>query len=88
MNEEKVNAIARILNEWNPIGERDALIQDLDGYSVEAEDILWSMDLDNISVKKAVGSVLSEAFNIEVNASELDRFSAQIDAVIKQYSEK
>jgi len=39
-------------------------------------------------VKKAVSSVLSEAFNIEVNASELDRFSAQIDAVIKQYSEK
>ena len=55
MNEEMAQAIANILNEWNPLGERATLIKNLDGYAVEAEDILWSMDLDNKTVRQALG---------------------------------
>ncbi len=88
MNEEMAQAIANILNEWNPLGERATLIKNLDGYAVEAEDILWSMDLYNKTVRQALGAVLAEAFSIDVKASELDRYSAQIEAVIKQYNGK
>jgi hypothetical protein len=86
MNEEMAQAIANLLNEWNPLGERATLIKNLDGYAVEAEDILWSMDLDNKTVRQALSAVLAEAFSIDVKASKLDRYSAQIEAVIKQHN--
>ena len=85
MNEEMIVAIASILDEWNPVGERAASMSDLDGYRVEAEDIFWSMDLDGESAKQAVGSVLTEAFMIELNVNELDQFSTRIHSVVKRY---
>jgi len=36
-----IGAIASILDEWNPVGERAASMSDLEGYRVEAEDIFW-----------------------------------------------
>ena len=60
-------------------------ITHIDGYRVEAEDIFWSMDLDGKSAKQAVGSVLTEAFMIELNVDELDQFSTRIHSVVKRY---
>ena len=85
MNEEMIVAIASVLDEWNPVSERAASMSDLDGSRVEAEDIFWLMGLDGKSAKQAIGSVLTEAFMIELNVKELDQFSTRIRSVVKQY---
>ena len=40
MNEEQVIAVANILARWNPLGEGARDVTDLDGYRVEAADII------------------------------------------------
>ena len=68
MNEDdKVQEISQILSEWNPLGTRVAGVSDLNDYETEAYDILWAMDLHGDSVKKAVATVLQQAFNIELD---------------------
>ena len=80
--DEKVAQISKILAAWNPLANDQAAAIGLSDYEVEAEDILWAMKLNRYSVKKAVSEVLQQAFLIEVDDSELERFGGEIEAVL------
>ncbi|MBP8283325.1 MAG: hypothetical protein KAX46_05350 [Chromatiaceae bacterium] len=43
MNEEKITAVANVLAQWNPLGEGAKNVEDLDGYRVEAADIIFGL---------------------------------------------
>ncbi len=36
MKDETIEKVAKILEEWNPLGENANTVEDLDGYRVEA----------------------------------------------------
>ena len=80
--DDKVQEICKILTEWNPLGARANTVEDLNDYEIEARDILWAMDLHGDTVKKAVGMVLAQAFNIELDELELERYSKRIAALL------
>ena len=41
MEDYQISEVAKILNEWNPLGDEAEIVQDLDGYKTESIDILF-----------------------------------------------
>ncbi|MDH3690850.1 MAG: hypothetical protein OEU36_15490 [Gammaproteobacteria bacterium] len=80
--DDKVLEVCKILTEWNPLGARADTVKDLNDYEIEARDILWAMDLHGDTVKKAVATVLEQAFNIELDDFELERYGKRIAALL------
>lgn len=55
MNEVLVNKIAKVIEEWNPLGEKANSIEGLEGYRYEAMDVISSSKiLSNISKRKRI----------------------------------
>ncbi len=80
--DEKAIEIGRILTEWNPLGDAAATVKDLNNYETEAFDILGAMDLFGNTLEKAVAIVLGEAFQIELDSSELGNCCEKIRAAL------
>ena len=51
MNENQLSAVASILLDWNPLGSDAKNVKDLDGYRVEAIDIIAGLSLRGSAVK-------------------------------------
>jgi hypothetical protein len=51
VNEEQVDAVARVLAKWNPLGAAAQGVPDLDGYRIEATDIIVGLKIRGQSVK-------------------------------------
>ncbi len=84
MNEELIQSIANLLQEWNPLGERASRVKGLEGYRYEAIDILSSNSIAKYSVRDSVASVLSEAFNLELDESKLSHYSGKIEDLLNE----
>jgi hypothetical protein len=56
MSTPQVEAVAKLLAEWNPLGDAAKKITDLDGYRVEAADIVFGLKVrgDSVSPEKHV----------------------------------
>lgn len=68
MNEEEITAVASVLARWNPLGEGARSVEDLDGYRVEAADIIFGLKVRGNSVKpeRLVMEVLNQAFDLSL----------------------
>jgi hypothetical protein len=68
MSEERVTAVANVLAQWNPLGESVMNVEDLDGYRVEATDIIFGLKVRGNSVKpeRLVMEVLNQAFDLNL----------------------
>jgi hypothetical protein len=82
MNDEITSSVASVLNEWNPLGDKATSIDGLEGYKYEAMDILSTVKIAKLPVEKAVSQVLSQAFSITLNDSELKHYSAKIEQLL------
>ena len=62
MDDYEVSAVAKILSEWNPLGDDAGRVNDLDGYKTESADILFELEMRSMSsarVKKVVMQLLA-----------------------------
>ena len=68
MNEKQITSVANVLAKWNPLGEGARNVADLDGYRVEASDIIFGLKLQGNSIKPEllVMEVLNQAFGISL----------------------
>jgi hypothetical protein len=66
MNEEKITAVASVLAQWNPLGESARNVEDLDGYRVEAADIIFGLRVrgNSVNPERLVMEVLNQAFDL------------------------
>ena len=80
--DEKIVEISKILATWGPVDKERAAAVGISDYEVEAQDILWAMELHGYSVHQAVSEVLQEAFLIELDKGELRRYGSEIEAVL------
>ena len=85
MNEKLIMSVANILEEWNPLGEQATSISDLDGYYTEAIDILSSSSILKKPIIKTVATVLTEAFEITLDKSQLEHYSKKIEQIINEH---
>ncbi len=85
VSEEQILSVASILEEWNPLGERASSVSDLDGYRTEAMDILSSSSILRGPIKKSVATVLTQAFDIDLDESELSHYSRLIEELVNRH---
>jgi len=87
MEDYEVSEVARILNEWNPLGDDAEIVDDLDGYKTESADILFELEMGRISnarIKKVVMQVLNEAFDIDLTENECSGAANRIIGVLSK----
>jgi hypothetical protein len=84
MNEEKITAVASVLAQWNPLGEGARDVADLDGYRVEAADIIFGLKVRGNSVKpeRLVMEVLNQAFDLSLTPQSCIVPAQEIAAVL------
>ena len=84
MHEEQIVQIAKILEEWNPLGEAANSTEQLDGYRYEAIDIIVTIEIVNGSnkVRKSIEQVLTQAFNIKLNQAKLNEASEKVKTIL------
>jgi hypothetical protein len=89
MEEWEIEEVARVLNEWNPLGEAAEKAKDLDGYRTEAIDIIaiWTTRPSPQRAAKIVMEVLSEAFSfylLDLEARDCTEAAAKISAILSR----
>jgi len=84
MDEEKILKVAKILDEWNPLGDAANTVDQLDGYHVEAIDIIATIQIfrGKNKVEKAISEVLTQAFNIDLDKKMLSKASKDVADVL------
>ncbi|MDO8311402.1 MAG: DUF1871 family protein [Sideroxyarcus sp.] len=84
MSTPQVEAVARILAEWNPLGDGAKKITDLDGYRVEAADIVFGLKMrgDSVKPERHVMEVLNQAFGLKLDLQSCVGPAQKISAVL------
>ena len=84
MDEEQITEVAKVLEEWNPLGDASDTVDGLDGYRCEAIDIISAIELfaGPNKVRKAISQVLTEAFNIELDQAELAEAAKRVEGLL------
>jgi phenylacetate-coenzyme A ligase PaaK-like adenylate-forming protein len=72
MEDYEIEEVAKILTEWNPLGDDAKKIKDLNGYRTEAIDIIFSLKVykNRTSAENIVMKVLNQAFNLFLTKNE------------------
>ena len=87
MEDYEVSEVAKILNDWNPLGDEAERVDDLDGYKTESTDILFELEMSGMSnarVMEVLMQVLSEAFDIELTENECSDAANRIIGVLSK----
>ena len=87
MEDFEISEVAKVLSEWNPLGDDAERVNDLDGYKTESIDILFELEssrMNNAHVRKVVMQVLNEAFNIELTTSECTDAANRIIGILSK----
>ena len=87
MEDYEISAVAKVLSEWNPLGDNAERVNDLDGYKTETIDILFELEMSGLSntrVKKVVMQVLNEAFDIELAENECSDAANKIIGIMSK----
>ena len=68
VDEVQISKVAAVLAEWNPLGSRADNVPDLDGYRIEAIDIIMALGVFRSfgAPEKTVCDVLNQAFHLSL----------------------
>lgn len=85
MEDFEISEVAKVLCEWNPLGDDAERVNDLDGYKIESIDILFELEMssmNNAHVRKVVMQVLNEAFDIELTENDCSDAANRIIGIL------
>jgi hypothetical protein len=84
MNEEKITAVANVLAQWNPLEKGARNVDDLNGYRIEAIDIISGLKVRGNSVKpeRLVMEVLNQAFDLNLSPQSCIVAAQEIAAIV------
>jgi hypothetical protein len=68
VDEVQISKVAAILAEWNPLGSKAESVSDLDGYRIEAIDIIMALGVFRrfVAPEKTVSEILNQAFDLSL----------------------
>jgi hypothetical protein len=80
----EIEAVAKVLSDWNPLGEAATSISDLNGYRTEAVDIIsvFRISAGSQPAEKIVRQVLNQAFGLSLTLSECRTPAQKIRAAL------
>jgi len=91
MEQEIIDKVKLVLNDWNPLGENASTIEDLKEYEIEAIDILFYIDLEITSkrpmevkkqIQRFVKEIISGAFRIDLDNEECSKAAEKIYQIV------
>ena len=84
MSNEQIIKVAKIIEEWNPLGEKANGVEGLEGYRYEAMDIISSYKIlsKKQNIKELIENVLTQAFKIELDEAKLYEATKQIKSIL------
>jgi Domain of unknown function (DUF1871) len=85
-DDQQIEAVARVLRDWNPLGDDAEKVRDLDGYKTEAIDIFveWPERADPKKAARIIMELLNEAFNLSLNLKECCDAATKISAILNK----
>jgi hypothetical protein len=87
MEDYEISEVAKVLSEWNPLGDDAVRVNDLDGYKTESIDVLFELEmsgLNNARVKKILMQVLNQAFDLELTESKCSDAANRIIGILSK----
>ena len=84
MKDYQIEEVARILNQWNPLGDDAKRVSDLDGYRTEASDIIFHLEISKANVRDIVQQILNQAFDLSLTKEECSEPANEIMKVLKK----
>lgn len=86
MDETQITKVAEVLSEWNPLGTEARNIPDLDGYRIEAIDIIatFQLPLMGSSEESRIMNVLNQAFHLSLSEKDCAEPARKIALILKQ----
>jgi hypothetical protein len=84
MNEQEIAHVAKVPEEWNPLGEKANSIEGLEGYRYDAIDIIAGSSIlsKTQNIKDSIEKVLTQAFSIDLNEDQLSKAAIKIQATL------
>ena len=84
MDPVQIDRVAKILSDWNPLGDKAGTVQDLNGYRTEAIDIISVSGLPMLgdSVESAVRTVLNQAFDLSLSVEDCAESATKIASIL------
>ena len=72
MQDYEIDEVAKILTDWNPLGDDATKIKDLNGYRTEAIDIIFNLEIkkNRANAENIVMEVLNQAFDLNLTENE------------------
>ena len=72
MEDYETEEVAKILTEWNPLGNDAKKVKDLNGYITEAMDIISSIEIykNRTNAVSIIREVLNQAFDLDLTENE------------------
>ena len=84
MDEEHIQAVMKILSEWDPLGDEKEKVEDLRGYWAEAIDILMALRIQrNRKPEFVVRDVLNQAFRLSLEAKDCTEPARRIVGIVE-----
>jgi hypothetical protein len=81
----QIEEVARVLMEWNTLGDDAPKVNDLDGYRTEAIDIVVALEMRSSlrGAERIVRDVLNEAFYLSLDVSDCVAAARKITAILR-----
>jgi hypothetical protein len=90
MEDKEIAEVAAILAQWNPLGDAAACVPDLEGYRIEAGDIIGAFDIFGraMKIETIVRDVLNQAFHLSLTPAECAEPAKRIRGVLSHAKEQ
>jgi hypothetical protein len=84
MTEQQITDVAEVLAEWNPLGSQAERTPDLDGYRIEAMDIIATLGAPPRpgTLRQVVMDVLNQAFDLCLTEQDCAEAASRISAIL------
>jgi hypothetical protein len=88
VDEAQISKVAAVLAEWNPLGSNADSVHDLDGYRIEAIDIIMARRIwgSSIALEETVSDILNQAFDLSLKPSDCVAAAKKIQLVLESDS--
>jgi hypothetical protein len=88
VDEAQISKVAAVLSDWNPLGSRADTVSDLDGYRIEALDIMMARRIwgNSIALEDTVSDILNQAFDLSLKPSDCVAAAKKIQLVLESDS--
>ncbi len=84
MDQAQIQAVAKILLEWNPLGGSAHTVTNLDGYRAEAIDIIMALRIQPKKIESVVKEVLNQAFDLSLEANDCIEPARKIIGILEK----